>query len=132
MILLALLVSGGAFAQNKDKLLPNSAEAESVMAENVRSGKDYHEGLLKVYMVKIDASSYTTNETHYIDKTSNLISEHLGYSNFTHEDLDDFEEKKVVQFTFSGSAYRSTGEIKKFISDLGFKVFEVTGELRTN
>lgn len=132
VLLLALLVSSGAFAQNKEQIMPNSAQAEARVAENVKNGKEYHEGLLKVYMVEIDASSYNADDVHYIKKTSDLISTNLGYSEISHHSFKNDHGINVVRFTFSGMIFTEISEISKFITGLGFNVLNIKGELQSN
>ena len=127
---MALLVSGGAFAQNLEKIMPSSGEAEAIMADNLKNGREFHDGLLKVYNITVDVSVYDAEDTHYINKTSSLISDELGYSTFSCSKVDDINGKKAAVFTFSGTNYTNLEDVKKYISSLGFTVLIARGELQ--
>ncbi|MCB9189688.1 MAG: hypothetical protein H6599_10465 [Flavobacteriales bacterium] len=127
--LLALFITSGAFAQN---LIPANGQAEAVVSSNLRSGKHYSDGLIKHYLVEVDASMYPEEETYYLIKTSNVIKEQLGYPAVSYQVLTNDEGKRVARFSFSGELFTEIDDIKSFIDSIGFNVVDIKGTLHTN
>lgn len=127
--LLALLVSSGAFAQD---LVSASPEAEAIVTSNIKNGKHYTDGLIKHYIVEVDASPYAEDDTHYLTKTSTLIKQQLGYPAVSFQVITSDKGERIARFTFSGDIYNDLGTIKDYMGSLGFKLLEVKGTLHAN
>lgn len=131
-VLLALLFSGSAFAQSNQKLIPVTPEAEAAVIANTNNGKDYHDGLLKIYTVKVDAQSYAADDTYYLTKTAAQIETDLGYTGALHK-VETLENgQRVASFTFSGMNFTDYSTIKMLFVNYGFQIVDISGELQFN
>jgi hypothetical protein len=122
MALLALLFSGGAFAQSNGDVTAQSAAVEQKMYENKQAGLDRYNGLEVSYLVKVDGfKNYNTED---ISKLQEKLS---GIELFKSVTIDDIKSDQIY-IVAEGKC--QPDNLIKSLQDQGFEVISYAGEIR--
>mgnify|MGYP005670584353 CR=1 FL=1 len=121
-ILLALLVSGGAFAQINGDIVAQSANVERQMFENKQNGLDKYDGLEIAYLVKVDGFTNYSNED-----LPKLQAKLAGIENFKSVEIDDVNSDNMYIIT-EGKC--QSDNLINSLQNQGFIVKSYAGEIR--